>query len=46
MGEELTKIMNERASKSKDPQRYVEIAKQLYRLMELSDEDFINDMKW
>lgn len=46
MGEELTKLMNQRAADSKDAAKYVHHVKELYKLMELSDEEFIKEMKW
>lgn len=46
MGTDLIKLMYERASKTKDPDQYVQIAKQLYGLMELSDKKFVKEMKW
>jgi hypothetical protein len=46
MGKKLIKIMEERACKSKDPKSYIEIAKKLYQLMGLTDDEFIKEMEW
>ena len=46
MGEKLSKILYKRASNSKDPKSYVETAEQLYKLMGLSDEEFIKEMDY
>ena len=48
MSEKLTKIVFERASKSKDPERYLEIVKELYSLEDesASDDEFIKKLGW
>lgn len=46
MGKDLIKLLYERASKSKDPKAYIKKVEELYKLMDLTDDEFIKEMGW